>query len=252
MPLQIPPGPHRAYLFDMDGTIADSMPLHYIAWKQALAEYGCPDFPEDLFYSWGGMPVAAIIATLNQRFGLSMPVEEVAHRKESLYYQRLPNSPPSPKSSSKSKKLTRGSPSLSSPAPRANPSPPRSASSASSTNSTSWSAPATTKKPSPTPSPFSSPRKNSTSRRKPASSSKTRTWASRPPPRRHAVGPHPPTPRTQSNPDHLMTSRVSHSDQRVARSVLTSQLGPAKIPSRRTPFNAIFTGKLHRPLSVLT
>jgi beta-phosphoglucomutase family hydrolase len=90
MPLQIPPGPHRAYLFDMDGTIADSMPLHYIAWKQALAEYGCPDFPEDLFYSWGGMPVAAIIATLNQRHGLSMPVEEVAHRKESLYYELLP------------------------------------------------------------------------------------------------------------------------------------------------------------------
>jgi HAD superfamily hydrolase (TIGR01509 family) len=74
----------------MDGTIADSMPLHYIAWKQALAEYGCPDFPEDLFYSWGGMPVAAIIATLNQRHGLSMPVEEVAHRKESLYYELLP------------------------------------------------------------------------------------------------------------------------------------------------------------------
>jgi HAD superfamily hydrolase (TIGR01509 family) len=74
----------------MDGTIADSMPLHYIAWKQALAEYGCPDFPEDLFYSWGGMPVREIISTLNQRHGLSMPVKEVAHRKEGLYYELLP------------------------------------------------------------------------------------------------------------------------------------------------------------------
>jgi beta-phosphoglucomutase family hydrolase len=90
MLLQLPPGPHRAYLFDMDGTIADSMPLHYIAWKQALAEYGCPLFPEDLFYSWGGMPVRAIVATLNQRHGLNMPVEEVAHRKEGLYYELLP------------------------------------------------------------------------------------------------------------------------------------------------------------------
>jgi beta-phosphoglucomutase family hydrolase len=90
MPLTLPPGPFRAYLFDMDGTIADSMPLHYIAWKQALAEYGCPLFPEDLFYSWGGMPVREIVATLNQRHSLSMPIEEVAHRKEGLYYELLP------------------------------------------------------------------------------------------------------------------------------------------------------------------
>jgi HAD superfamily hydrolase (TIGR01509 family) len=74
----------------MDGTIADSMPLHYIAWKQALAEYGCPLFPEPLFYSWGGMPVREIVATLNQRHGLTMPIEEVAHRKEGLYYELLP------------------------------------------------------------------------------------------------------------------------------------------------------------------
>ena len=90
MPLPLPAGPFRAYLFDMDGTIADSMPLHYIAWKQALAEYGCPLFPEDLFYSWGGMPVREIVATLNQRHSLSMPIEEVAHRKEGLYYELLP------------------------------------------------------------------------------------------------------------------------------------------------------------------
>lgn len=74
----------------MDGTIADSMPLHYLAWKQALGEYGCTDFPEDVFYAWGGWPVTRIIATLNERHGLSMPVEEVAHRKESLYYELLP------------------------------------------------------------------------------------------------------------------------------------------------------------------
>ena len=90
MRLILPPGPHSAYLFDMDGTIADSMPLHYIAWKTVLAEFGCPLFPEPLFYSWGGMPVREIVATLNQRHSLSMPIEEVAHRKEGLYYDLLP------------------------------------------------------------------------------------------------------------------------------------------------------------------
>ncbi len=73
MKLSLPDGPFKAYLFDCDGTIVDSMPLHWIAWNKALAEWDC-EFPEDLFYAWGGMPVAEIIATLNQKHGLSMPV----------------------------------------------------------------------------------------------------------------------------------------------------------------------------------
>jgi beta-phosphoglucomutase family hydrolase len=89
MKLQLPAGDFRAYLFDCDGTIVDSMPLHYIAWKEALAEWNC-EFDEELFYSWGGRPVAEIVSALNQMNGLSMPVEAVAKRKESLYYEQLP------------------------------------------------------------------------------------------------------------------------------------------------------------------
>lgn len=89
MKLKLPEGTFKAYLFDCDGTIADSMPLHYIAWKKALGEWDC-DFDEDLFYAWGGMPMAEIISTLNRQRGLKMPVDEVAHRKESLYYEILP------------------------------------------------------------------------------------------------------------------------------------------------------------------
>jgi beta-phosphoglucomutase-like phosphatase (HAD superfamily) len=89
MKLKLPAGSFAAYLFDCDGTIADSMPLHYIAWKKALGEWGC-DFDEKVFYSWGGMPVVEIVATLNKDRGLAMPVETVAHRKESLYFELLP------------------------------------------------------------------------------------------------------------------------------------------------------------------
>jgi beta-phosphoglucomutase-like phosphatase (HAD superfamily) len=89
MKLKLPEGQFKAYLFDCDGTIADSMPLHYIAWKKALGEWGC-DFDEDLFYSWGGLSVAKIISLLNEERGLHMPVAEVEHRKESLYYELLP------------------------------------------------------------------------------------------------------------------------------------------------------------------
>ena len=89
MKLELPQGPFEAYLFDCDGTVADSMPLHYIAWKQALGEQGC-DFPETQFYSMGGMPVRDVIRALNAEHGLRMPVEAVALRKEDLYYEFLP------------------------------------------------------------------------------------------------------------------------------------------------------------------
>ena len=89
MKLTLPPGSFGAYLFDCDGTIADSMPLHYIAWKKALAEWNCP-FDEKLFYTLGGTPVAEIVAMLNKKQGLNMPVEIVSTRKEKLYMELLP------------------------------------------------------------------------------------------------------------------------------------------------------------------
>lgn len=95
MKLQLPPGRFSAYLFDCDGTIVDSMPLHYIAWTKALAEWNCP-FDEQLFYQWGGMPPAQIVAALNKMYGLQMPVEAVAERKENLYYELLPQLKPVP------------------------------------------------------------------------------------------------------------------------------------------------------------
>jgi hypothetical protein len=90
MKLKIPDGAFLAYLFDCDGTIADSMPLHYVARRSALAEWNC-DFPEDLFYAWGGFPVTEIISRLNEKQGLKMSVPDVARRKEELYFDALPH-----------------------------------------------------------------------------------------------------------------------------------------------------------------
>lgn len=88
MKLKLPAGSFKAYLFDCDGTIVDSMPLHYIAWKQALAEWNCT-FDEQLFYSLGGTPTVEIVSLLNKMQGLNMPVEDLAFRKENLYLERL-------------------------------------------------------------------------------------------------------------------------------------------------------------------
>ena len=93
MKLKIPAGDFSAYLFDCDGTIADSMPLHYIAWKTVLSDWNC-QFDEKLFYEWGGKPAMKIIAELNKMQGLSMPAEAVAKRKESVYFELLPQLEP--------------------------------------------------------------------------------------------------------------------------------------------------------------
>jgi hypothetical protein len=51
--LKLPFGKFNAYFFD--GTTVDSMPLHYTAWKKALAESRC-SFDKGVFYAWGGTP----------------------------------------------------------------------------------------------------------------------------------------------------------------------------------------------------
>lgn len=65
------------------------MPLHYVAWKKALGEWNC-EFAEELFYAWGGRPTPEIISTLNETHGLRMPADDVARRKEILYFELLP------------------------------------------------------------------------------------------------------------------------------------------------------------------
>jgi len=89
MSLIIPEGDFDAYIFDCDGTLADTMPLHYRAWCAALAEHKA-EFPEALFYELGGVPTETIIEILNERHGHRMPVKETAQYKESLYLQLIP------------------------------------------------------------------------------------------------------------------------------------------------------------------
>ena len=96
MTLTLPEGPFAAFLFDCDGTIVDSMPLHFVAWTRALAEYGCTDFTEPFFYSLGGVPVTGVVDAINLRDGSSIPAEEFAVRKEDLYYELIHQLQPVP------------------------------------------------------------------------------------------------------------------------------------------------------------
>ena len=86
--IEIPPHV-RGLVFDCDGTIADTMPLHYQAWVAALREHG-EDFPEALFYELAGIPTVGVIEILNERHGYDLPVQEAADRKEALYQTLVP------------------------------------------------------------------------------------------------------------------------------------------------------------------
>ena len=41
--VDLPEKKYEGYIFDLDGTLVDSMPLHYRAWREALARAGAPD-----------------------------------------------------------------------------------------------------------------------------------------------------------------------------------------------------------------
>ena len=93
MKLRLPEGDFAAYIFDCDGTLADTMPLHYKAWCAALKEHEC-DFPEAFFYELGGVPTERIVEILNERHGHTMPVKETAAHKDSLFIQMIPQTLP--------------------------------------------------------------------------------------------------------------------------------------------------------------
>lgn len=87
-PLAAVTRPFQGVIFDCDGTLADTMPLHYQAWAACLEARG-GELTESLFYDLGGVPTTEIVRILNQRCGYSLPVEETAADKEARYEELL-------------------------------------------------------------------------------------------------------------------------------------------------------------------
>jgi beta-phosphoglucomutase family hydrolase len=89
MNLVIPPGDFGGYIFDCDGTLADTMPLHFRAWTRIVAELG-GSLSEELFYQTGGKPTAQILQMLRDDFGLWVgDVQKVAERKEDYFLEMI-------------------------------------------------------------------------------------------------------------------------------------------------------------------
>lgn len=91
MQLNIPAGDFAGYIFDLDGTLVDTMPAHYRAWEAALRHQGLAgNLDEDYFYALGGVPSVQVAELLAARHGVPLPSPVVlADRKEDLYRERL-------------------------------------------------------------------------------------------------------------------------------------------------------------------
>ncbi len=85
-PLELPAGEFDAFIFDCDGTLADTMPTHFKAWQIALGK-AAGDFPEAMFYELGGVPTSRVVEILNERHGYQLPVEETVAHKEGLFLE---------------------------------------------------------------------------------------------------------------------------------------------------------------------
>lgn len=89
----LPEKTYAGYIFDLDGTLVDSMPVHFKAWRWALREHGAPHhvFQWEEFVAHGGMAAPDIVADLNATYGLNMEPETVADDKRNRYAWLLLN-----------------------------------------------------------------------------------------------------------------------------------------------------------------
>jgi beta-phosphoglucomutase family hydrolase len=71
----------KGLIFDLDGTLADTMPIHFVAWRNAAARYGI-DFTPELFARLAGIPVYPTVEKLNEWFGKSIDPKEMGDSKE--------------------------------------------------------------------------------------------------------------------------------------------------------------------------
>lgn len=79
---------YEGLIFDMDGTLADTMPTHFIAWSRSMAAQGIK-FPEDRFYALGGVPAVNIIDMLAEEQGIRVDALKLAEEKEALFLELL-------------------------------------------------------------------------------------------------------------------------------------------------------------------
>jgi len=91
--LEVLPG-IKALIFDIDGTLADTMPAHFKAFRKVLGQYGI-DFTQELFITLAGVPVEPQMHLIQKQFNPhGFEPKKVAREKEEEYFKTLDETKP--------------------------------------------------------------------------------------------------------------------------------------------------------------
>ena len=78
----------KALLFDFDGTIADTMGAHLVAWNKGLASYNLT-LSREQHLAWAGRPTHNIVSMINEINKVQIPVDQFLKDKEVHYLSSL-------------------------------------------------------------------------------------------------------------------------------------------------------------------
>lgn len=88
--IKIPiPADTKGLIFDLDGTILDSMPLHHQGYNYALQPYNI-HYPKDIFYSRGGIPTRDTLLLIAEEYNIqAFDVDQSLAAKRQFVEQNL-------------------------------------------------------------------------------------------------------------------------------------------------------------------
>ncbi len=90
MTLTFPQGDFEGYIFDCDGTLVDSMPLHFRAWSASFVHHDAPfEFSEKRFYASAGVPDRETVAELNAEHGCSLDADSIHDHKLEFFSKHM-------------------------------------------------------------------------------------------------------------------------------------------------------------------
>ncbi len=78
----------RALVFDLDGTLADTMKYHVIAWIRTGIHYNKP-ITEEMINQLNGTPTLQVVVELNRMYGWHLDPKEVKAYKDNEYQKIL-------------------------------------------------------------------------------------------------------------------------------------------------------------------
>lgn len=88
--LQIPNREFKGYIFDCDGTLVDSMPIHFDCWVESLRVNGATfPFTEEEFYHFAGVREQDTVIILNRQHGTQIDPDAVAETKAEFFLNRI-------------------------------------------------------------------------------------------------------------------------------------------------------------------